>query len=55
MVDVDDKRLFAIYQEFKTEGELPHEFMDRVISEGLKYFEELKEWGDHMDETEGRP
>ena len=55
VTDVDDKRLLPIWREFRTEGESAAEFLDRVIVEGMRYFEELKDWGDHITETEGRP
>lgn len=55
VADVDDKRLLAIWREFRTEGESAAEFLDRVIAEGMRYFEDLKDWGDHLDKTEGRP
>lgn len=55
VADVDDKRLLAIWREFRTEGESAAEFLDRVIAEGMRYFEELKEMGDDMAEKEGRP
>ena len=55
VVIIDDKRLLSIWREFRTEGESAAEFLDRVIVEGMRYFEELKEMGDDMAKTEGRP
>ncbi len=55
VVDIDDKRLLNIWREFRTEGEGAAEFLDRVILEGIRYFEELKEMGDDMAEKKGRP
>lgn len=51
---VDDKRLLSLWREFRTEGESAAEFLDRVIVEGMRYFEDLKEMGDDMAEKEGR-
>ena len=52
---IDDKRFLSLWREFRTEGESAAEFLDRVIIEGMRYFEDLKEMGDDMAKIEVRP